>query len=193
MCTHARMPSGSRRNDRASSKSFAVSGSIVYVSSSRRSTRFETSIGRNSCCSNGCRSPRSTSSASSTFSTSSARPRFCSTCARPRPVRTTARSPRSRSPAPFRSRVIGTPGVKYGSPIEQLAAAADLDDERGSARSDLEEAADRQARADRAEAEAHRDQDQRGQREARAPSRRHRPRGAARSPAARSPCRARGR
>ena len=33
MCTHARMPSGSRRNDRASSKSFAVSGSIVYVSS----------------------------------------------------------------------------------------------------------------------------------------------------------------
>ena len=39
MCTQARIPSGSRRNESASSKSFAVSGSIVNVVSSRRSTR----------------------------------------------------------------------------------------------------------------------------------------------------------
>ena len=94
-------------------------------------------------------------------------------CARPRDRRG------SRSPSPFVSRTIGTPGVKYGSPTSELAAPADLDDDAGLTASDLQEAADRQAGADRAEHEAHPEQDQRRQRERRAPARRRRPRGAA--------------
>ena len=47
-------------------------------------------------------------------------PMRLTTCARPRPGRTTARSPRPRSPAPLGSSMIGTPGVKNGSPESSL-------------------------------------------------------------------------
>src|SRR5829696_3351705 len=116
MCTHARIPSPSRRNESASSKSFAVSGSIVKVVRARRSTRPSSDGSGGVCGSNSPREPCSTSSASSTFSIRRADPSARSTRARPRPVRATARSPSSRSPRPFDSRTSGTPGAKNGSP-----------------------------------------------------------------------------
>ena len=67
MCTQARIPSASRRNESASSKSFAVSGSIVNVSRSRRSTRPSRS-GSGARAARRRARPRSTSRASSTFS-----------------------------------------------------------------------------------------------------------------------------
>ena len=130
MCTHARIPSASRRNESASSKSFAVSGSTVYVGSSRRSTRFGSSAAGGSCGSNGCRAPRSTRSASRTFSIRAELPSACSTCARPFPGRTTARSPGSRSPSPFDSSTSGIAGREVRLADDELAASADLDYER---------------------------------------------------------------
>ena len=128
MCTQTRIPSPSRRNESASSKSFAVSGSIVNVGSSRRSTRPSRLGSGGSCGSNSCARPSATSSPSSTFSIRSAGPSPRSTRARPRRCATTARSPGPTSPSPFVSRTIGTPGVKYGSPTS-LPAPADLDDD----------------------------------------------------------------
>src|SRR4051794_25770833 len=116
MCTHARIPCDSCRNDNASSKSFAVSGSTVYVGRSRRSTRPSSDGSGGACGSNSTRAPCSTSSASSTFSIRRADPSARSRRALPRPVRTTARSPAPMSARPFDSRTTGTPGAKNGSP-----------------------------------------------------------------------------
>ena len=120
MCTHARSPSPSVRTDSASSKSFAVSGSIVNVTRSRRSTR-PSSVA--SGMSNGSKSPRTpswTSRASRTFSSRFAEPMTCRTRARPRPFSTSTRSPGSALPSVLRSSVSGVPGVKYGSPTTSL-------------------------------------------------------------------------
>src|SRR5262245_36320007 len=183
MCTHARIPSGSRRNESASSKSFAVSGSTVKVVNSRRSTR-PSRLGSGS--ENGSNSPRapcSTSSASSTFSIRLAGPSPRSTRARPRPGRTTARSPTPSSPIPFDSSKIGTPGVKNGSPTTSFprrptstttrsdgseAGGANADQPTSARRartSDPQEPAERHARAEGAERKAHHEQDQRRERE----------------------------
>ena len=42
---------------------------------------------------------------------------------------TETRSPGSASPSPLRSTVTGVPGTKYGSPIDELAALVELDDQ----------------------------------------------------------------
>ena len=120
MCTQTRRPSPSARTEIASSKSFAVSGSIVNVCRSRRSVRpSKLGFGR-SCGSKPSRKPFSTSSASRTFSIALADPITRSTRARPRPSLTETRSPGSASFSPFRSIVIGVPGTKYGSPTSSL-------------------------------------------------------------------------
>src|SRR4051794_609743 len=162
MCTHARIPCDSCRNDNASSKSFAVSGSTVYVGRSRRSTRPSSDGSGGACGSNSCRAPRSTSSASSTFSIRSDGPTRRRTFARPRPVTTSTRSPCSTSCSPFVSRTTGVPGAKYGSPMTSLPRRETWTIRVGS---DLEEAADRQTRAGSADQEAGAEQDQRDQRE----------------------------
>ena len=134
MCTQARMPPSSRRNDSASSKSFAVSGSTVYVGSSRRSTRPSRSrLGCARAARTRLRAPVPTSSASSTFSIRIAGPSTCSTRARPRPVCTTARSPAETSPIPFDSRTTRHAGREVRLADDELPAAADLDDERWAA------------------------------------------------------------
>ena len=129
MCTQARIPSRSRRNESASSKSLALSGSIVIVGRSRRSTRPSRSrpAARTA---RSPRAPRSTSSASSTFSIRRAVPIARSTRARPRPGRTTARSPVLRPPKPFVSSTSGAPGGEVRLAGDQLPAPADLDDEQ---------------------------------------------------------------
>src|SRR5919198_3778447 len=124
MCTQARIPSPSRRTEIASSKSFAVSGSIVRASSSRRSTRPSRLGSGGSYGSNGRRSPRSTSTPSSAASIDRAGPSTRSTRARPRPGRATTRSPGPASPSPFRSRTSGTPGWKNGSPTTSFPRRA---------------------------------------------------------------------
>ena len=108
----------------ASSKSFAVSGSIVNASSSRRSTRPSVDGSRSSNGSNSPRSPSWTSSPSSTVSIALARPSTRSSFARPRPLRRTARSPGLASPLPRLSSTSGTPGVKYGSPTTSFPRRA---------------------------------------------------------------------
>src|SRR2546421_5205924 len=158
MCTHARIPSSSRRTESASSKSFAVSGSMVNESSSRRSTRPSRLGSGGSYGSKGPRRPRSTSSPSSAASIDLAGPSTRSTRALPRPGRTTTRSPASASPSPFRSRTSGTPGAKKGSPTTSLPRrATSTTTSPGSvrARSDAEEAAERDPGAGGSEAEAH--------------------------------------
>ena len=82
------------RTEIASSKSFAVSGSIVNVTRSRRSTRPSSGGAGGSYGSNGRRRPSLLDEQpSSTASIRSAGPSTRSTRARPRPARTTARSP----------------------------------------------------------------------------------------------------
>ena len=165
MCTHARMPSASRTTEIASSKSFAVSGSIVKVVSSRRSVRPSDVTGGGSNGSNSCRAPRSTSNPSSTLSTRSAGPSTRSTFARPRPLETTASSPRSAPLSDLRSRTIGVPGEKYGSPTTSFPRPAISTTVRTGSRLDLEEAAQRQRGPGDAEQQSDPDQDQRIQRE----------------------------
>src|SRR5207244_6417874 len=140
----------------ASSKSFAVSGSIVNVSSSRRSTRPSRDGSRGSQGSNPPRSPASTRSASSTVSIALAGPRTRSTFALPRPARTTARSPGRASPLPRFSRTRGTPGVKYGSPTTSLPRRA-ISTTTGS---DLEETPDGKPGARGADQEARAEHEQ---------------------------------
>src|SRR5918999_1636404 len=159
MWTHARRPSPSERTEIASSKSCAVSGSIVNASSSRRSVRPSVSSVGGVYGSNGWRTPSSTSRASSTFSISFAGPSTCSSRARPRPGRTTASSPTSMSPRPRRSSTSGTPGAKNGSPTTSLPRRW-ISTTSGS---DLEETAERKAGAGGAEDEPDRDQDERVQ------------------------------
>src|SRR5690349_11064583 len=184
MCTNARSSS----TVSASSKSFAVSGSIVKASRSRRSTRPEESIEGGSYGSKPRSSPSSTSRPCSTTSIELAGPSTRSTRARPRPFRTTARSPGP--PCVRRSSNNGVPGTKYGSPTRcfprdasstttkaSLAmptsgragyARASVGNDR-SARSnqstpllgsDLEETANRQSGAEGAEREAGAEHDQ---------------------------------
>src|SRR5436190_16962893 len=141
---------------RASSKSFAVSGSIVNVSSSRRSTRPSSDGSRGSYGSNPPRSPASTSNPSSTFSIAFARPRTRSTFALPRPGLATARSPGCAAPLPCLSSTSGRPGVKYGSPTRSLPRRA-ISTTTGS---DLEETPDGKAGAERAEQEPRAEHDQ---------------------------------
>ena len=74
MCTQTRTPSPSRCAEIASSKSFAVSGSIVNVSRSRRSVRPSSDGSGRSKGSNSRRTPSCSSRASSTVSTRSAGP-----------------------------------------------------------------------------------------------------------------------
>src|SRR4051794_249925 len=164
MCTQARSPSASSRTESASSKSFAVSGSIVKARRSRRSVRPSIDASGGSYGSKPCRNPRSTISPSRTAWTSSTRPRTDSTRARPRPRTSTARSPGSASPSPLRSTSSGTPGVKTGSPTTCLPRRASSTTTR-SVRSDLEEAAQRQHGRGRTEQQPEADQDQAVQRE----------------------------
>src|SRR5215204_228434 len=169
MCTHARIPSPSRTTEIASSKSFAVSGSIVNETRSRRSVRPSSVASGSSCGSKPRRSPSWTRRASSTASTSSAFPSTCSSRARPRPGRSTARSPGPASRTPLTSTTIGVPGVKNGSPRSSfprrwsstttgslIAARFPLPTPL-----DLEEAAERQAGADGAEQKADEEQRER--------------------------------
>src|SRR4029450_13768311 len=116
MCTQARRPSPSRRTEIASSKSFAVSGSIVNASCSRRATRPSGGAGRASGGSCSSTRPSCSSSASSTLSTGSAGPSTFWSRARPPPPATTAACPGRTASSPRRSRTSGTPGVKNGSP-----------------------------------------------------------------------------
>ncbi len=120
MWTQARKPPFSSSTDSASSKSFAVSGSIVKERSSRRSTRSESSCSGAEYGSNSVRAPVWTRSPSSTAPMSLALPSTRSSRARPRPVRTTARSPGPASSSPLRSSTSGTPETKYGSPTTSL-------------------------------------------------------------------------
>src|SRR5438045_4132272 len=145
----------------ASSKSFAVSGSIVNVSSSRRSTRPSSEGSLGSYGSNPPRSPASTSSPSSTASIALAGPSTRSSFALPRPGRTTARSPGQASPLPRLSSTSGTPGVKYGSPTKSLPRRATST----TTGSDLEETPNRKPGARSAEQQASGKDDQRVQAE----------------------------
>src|ERR1700736_2884756 len=169
MCTQTRTPSASRRAEIASSKSLAVSGSIVNVSKSRRSTRpaIDGSGGSNG--SNGSRSPRWTSSPSSTASMSSARPSTYSSFARPRPGRTTARSPSEASPSPFVSRSNGLSASKYGSPTTSLprrvSSTTVTETSQPRPGSDLEETPQGETRARGAERETGEDERRRVERE----------------------------
>ena len=129
MCTHARIPSGSRRNESASSKSLAPSGSIVIVGRSRRSTRPSRVSAGSSYGSNSTRAPCSTSSASSTFSIRFALPILRSTRALPRPGRTTARSPALEPAEPLRVEHDRRPRREVRLAGDELAAPGDLDDE----------------------------------------------------------------
>ena len=79
------------------------------------------------------------------------------------PVRTTARSPGPTSPSPFRSSDERRPGREVRLADDELAAPGDLDDD--AVASDLQEAAERQAGAGRAEQQADAEQDQRGRAE----------------------------
>src|SRR6266487_3408385 len=165
MCTHARRPPSSSRTEIASSKSFAVSGSIVNVVRPRRSTRPSSDGSGGEYGSKSARAPVWTSSPSSTASMSPAFPNARSTRARPRPVSATTRSPEPTSPSPLRSSTRGTPGTKYGSPTTSLPRFATSTTTRSASALDLQEAADRQARARRAEREADRNEDERVERE----------------------------
>src|SRR5919198_1131388 len=151
----------------ASSKSFAVSGSIVKASSSRRSTRPSSDGAGGSWGSNRCRAPVATSSASRTFSIRFADPSSVCTRARPRRPETTARSSGRASPAPLRSTTIGTPGVKYGSPTSSFPRRPSSTTVRccssRAAALYLQEPADRQTRAGGADEKAHRQDDERRQ------------------------------
>ena len=129
MCTQARIPSGSRRNESASSKSFAVSGSIVKVVSSRRSTRPSRLGAGGSCGSKSTRAP---------FSTSSPRARSRSATrarARARPGRARGPCGRRRGRRARRSRGgLSVEDDRHARrevrlAVDQLAAPADLDDE----------------------------------------------------------------
>src|SRR5207253_3036011 len=161
MWTHARKPSPSRATEMASSKSFAVSGSIVKVSRSVRSRRAPASGTDGT---GGCepRSPRSTSRPSSADSMWSAGPRIRSTRARPL-LRTTAASwPARAPPSVLRSRWIGTPGVKNGSPTSCRPRRASSTT-TSSAVLDAQEAPEGEARPGGAEQQAGPDDDQRVQ------------------------------
>ena len=124
MWTHARYPPSSSRIESASSKSFAVSGSIVNVVSSRRSTRSSMVGDGATYGSKSVRAPTWTSRPSSTASMSFAFPSTRWRRARPRPPPTTARSPGRASRRPFLSTTSGTPGVKYGSPTTSFPRRA---------------------------------------------------------------------
>ena len=124
---------GSRRapgaNESASSKSFAVSGSIVTSGSSRRSVRPVERLGAEARTARGHRGSPVRRGAPRARSRCAGRlPRLRSTFARPRPFETSARSP-GWTRGPFVSSTIGTPGVKYGSPVTSLPRRRDLDDE----------------------------------------------------------------
>src|SRR5580765_1945379 len=169
MWTYARSSS----IDSASSKSFAVSGSIVNAGRSRRSTRPSSVTGGGAYGSKSWRAPVSTSSASSTFSIRFAGPSTRSTRARPRVGRTATRSPGPASPSPFRSSTIDMPGVKYGSPTTSFPRRATSTTTLSgpgpsgtrsrdmAGRLDPQEAADRDARAGRPEEHAEPEQDER--------------------------------
>ena len=133
MCTQARMPSSSRRNESASSKSFAVSGidrvgqQVAQVDPVRD---LELRIGR-VCGSNGCRAPRSTSSASSTFSIAVGRPEPLLDV---RPAATGAHDREVAVPDvadPLRVEHDRHAGREVRLTDDEPAAAADLDDETG--------------------------------------------------------------
>src|SRR5690348_4972223 len=151
MCTKARSCS----TVSASSKSFAVSGSIVNASRSRRSTRPEGSIDGGSYGSKPRSSPSPTSRPWSTTSIELAGPSTRPTRARPRPLRTTARSPGP--PCVRRPRTNGVPGTKYGSPTRCFPREASSTTRTDS---DLEETANRQPGAEGAEGEAGAEHDQ---------------------------------
>src|SRR4051812_3848906 len=174
MWTYARSSS----IDSASSKSSAVSGSIVKVGSSRRSARPSSVMSGGAYGSKSCRAPVSTSSPSRTFSMRAELPSVLSTRARPRVRRATTRSPGDASPSPLRSSISGVSALKYGSPTTSLPRRSISTTTRPSwpclgtwsldnARTDLDaqEAADRHARAERAEEHAEAEQDQRRPRE----------------------------
>src|SRR4051794_20551828 len=124
MCTQARIPSPSRRNESASSKSFAVSGSIVKVTRSRRSTRSSRGGSRSSYGSEAPSAPLATSQPSSAASTELAGPSTRSTRGRPLPSATTTRSPGRASCAPERSSTTAVPASKNGSPKTSLPRRA---------------------------------------------------------------------
>src|SRR5689334_13727638 len=142
----------------ASSKSFAVSGSMVNASRSRRSTLSSMSSGGRSYGSKPRSSPSSRSSPWSTTSIRSASPSTRSTRARPRPLRTTASWPGS--PGALRSSASGVPGTKYGSPTRCFPREASSTTTASAVSSDLEETADRESRAGRAEREPGAEHDQ---------------------------------
>ena len=120
MCTQARSPSPSRATEIASSKSFAVSGSMVNAVSSRRSTRPSSDGSGRSWGSNAVRAPRGR-----------AAPRGRRRCRRrgrgcARAGRGRARSgrrrgrPGARRRCPFRSSMYGGAASKKGSPTTSL-------------------------------------------------------------------------
>ena len=114
MWTYARSPSPSRTTEIASSKSFAVSGSIVIVGRSRRSVRPSRlgGGGEGRLRSRRALPAREAALEHGTDVIGGSQDAFHT--ARPRPVRTTARSPGPVSRRPWRSMTSGTPGVKYG-------------------------------------------------------------------------------
>src|SRR4051794_33401760 len=122
MCTQARIPSPSRRNESASSKSFAVSGSIVKVTRSRRSTRSSRGGSRSSYGSEAPSAPLATSQPSSAASTELASPSTRSTRGRPLPSATTTRSPGRASCAPERSSTTAVPAGR-GAPTPRAPGA----------------------------------------------------------------------
>ena len=130
MCTQARIPSPSRRNESASSKSFAVSGSIVNVVSSRRSTR-PSSVGSGELVRLE-RGPRAALDEQRLehVSIRSGAPEHAldPRAAPPEPDDGEVARARGRR-SPFASSTIGVPGAKYGSPTTSLPRR-DLDDDR---------------------------------------------------------------
>ena len=125
MCTQARIPSGSRRNESASSKSLAVSGSIVIVGSSRRSTRARLEAGRLGQVVRLELDPRAPLDEQRLEHVLDPL-RRAEALHDVRPPAAGLRRPRGRRfrarRSPSVSSISGTPGVKYGSPVRACPA-----------------------------------------------------------------------
>ena len=131
MWTQARTPSPSRRKLRASSKSFASSGSIVNAKRSRRSVRsgsISSGGGGTGAC--GRRTPSCQSSPSSTAPTSPGRPSTASTFALPAPEAEDDEVARGRIAAPLAVDRDGDAALEEWLAHQELPAPGELGDQR---------------------------------------------------------------